>query len=463
MIRYYNSLTRLTEPFEPRVAGAAGLYTCGPTVHDFAHIGNFRAYAWEDLLRRHLEFRGFLVHHVMNITDVEDKIIRKAGAAGLGLREYTDRFTAAFFEDVATLRLLPAHEYPRATDHIPEMLELVGELERRGHTYLADGSVYFRISSFPEYGRLAGLEKGSLIAGARIDADEYAKDDPSDFVLWKAQKTGEPGWDSPWGAGRPGWHIECSAMSMKYLGASFDIHTGGVDNKFPHHENEIAQSEAASGRPFVRYWLHCAHLMVEGEKMSKSLGNFFTLRDLLGRGVDPRLIRYVLIGTHYRRPLNFTFEALDQAKAELGRVETLLERLDSEAKGPGAPRLGERVGQAQDAFLECLDDDLNISGATGEVFTLVREVNAALDRGDLGAADAGLVRDFFTAIDRIVGCFLPWRAAGEIPQEVLDLVAARQQARKDRQWAESDRLRGVLVERGYSVEDTPQGPRVKKL
>ncbi len=464
MIRYYNSLTKRVDEFHPLVAGRVGLYTCGPTVHDFAHIGNFRAYTWEDLLRRHLEWRGYEVLHVMNITDVEDKIIRKANEAGVDIREYTARYTEAFFEDVRTLHLEPAHHYPRATEHIAEMIELIRRLEERGHTYVSGGSVYFRIASFPAYGKLAGLDREKLIVGARVDADEYTKDDPADFVLWKAHKEGEPSWDSPWGPGRPGWHIECSAMSMKYLGETFDIHTGGVDNKFPHHENEIAQSEGATGKQFVRYWLHCAHLVVDGEKMSKSLGNFYTLRDLLERGHDPRYIRYVLLGTHYRRPLNFSFEALEQARAELSRIDDLVERLEREAtESAGEARWQQRVDAAREAFGEALDDDLNISGAMGEIFKLVREVNAGLDRGEVAREDADAVLGFLREADRVVGALFPFEERREeAPPEVLALLEARTRARKERNWAEADRLRDEILARGWVVEDTPRGARLKR-
>jgi cysteinyl-tRNA synthetase len=462
-MRLYNSLTRTVEEFRPRDPGQVGLYTCGPTVHDFAHIGNFRAYAWEDLLRRHLEARGFQVHHVMNITDVEDKIIRKAAADGVSLREYTDRFTAAFFEDAKTLRLLPAHVYPRATEHIPEMIELVLRLEAAGHTYISDGSVYYRIGSFPGYGRLSGLDPDSLRAGVRVDADEYEKDDPSDFVLWKAQKPGEPAWDSPWGPGRPGWHIECSAMAMKYLGESFDLHTGGVDNKFPHHENEIAQSEGATGQHFVRHWMHCSHLIVNGEKMAKSLGNFYTLRDLLDQGHEPRVIRYLLVGTHYRNQLDYSEKALEQGRAELSRIDNASERIARLAIATGGEaRLAPRIGEAREAFFAALDDDLNVSGAMGEVFQLVRDLNAAVDRGEASREDARAFEAFLADADRVFGVLQPWQHAAAPPAEVVGLLAARQAARAARNWAESDRLRDAILAAGFVIEDTKEGPQLKR-
>ncbi len=463
MIRYYNSLTKTTEEFTPRVAGRVGLYTCGPTVHDYAHIGNFRTFVWEDLLRRHLEWRGLDVHHVMNITDVEDKIIKKAHEAGVEIGAFTEKYTKAFFEDIATLRLEPAHQYPRATEHIAEMIAMIQQLEAKGLTYVADGSVYYRIASFPAYGRLMGFKREALRSGVRIDADEYAKDDPADFVLWKNSKPGEPVWDSPWGPGRPGWHIECSAMAIKYLGNTFDLHTGGVDNKFPHHENEIAQSEPATGCTFVHTWMHASHLVVEGEKMSKSLGNFYTLRDLLDRGHHPRTLRYVLIGSHYRKALDFSFKAMEQAKGELARIDEFRARLADVPSGP-ASGFAARADRALDAFGECLDDDLNISGAIGEVFKLVREGNAALDRGELTQADVEQVERFFAQADRVVGALLPWQEAEkEAPPEVLALVQDRLAARAAKQWAESDRLRDAIAALGWVVEDTPKGPRLKKI
>jgi cysteinyl-tRNA synthetase len=464
MIHYYNSLTKRVEAFEPLESTRVGLYTCGPTVHDFAHIGNFRAYVWEDLVRRHLERRGHDVLHVMNITDVEDKIIRKAGEAGVEIREWTEKYTRAFFEDCRTLGLREAHHFPRATEHVPEMIELCRRLEERGHTYVSDGSVYFKISSFPEYGRLAGLQREDLRAGARVDSDEYGKEDPADFVLWKGWRPGEPRWDSPWGPGRPGWHLECSAMAMKYLGETFDIHTGGVDNKFPHHENEIAQSEGATGRPFVRYWLHCAHLVVEGEKMSKSLGNFHTLRDLLGKGHGAREIRHVLTGTHYRKPLDFSESALAQARSELRRIDDLRRRAETEATASeGAAPLSGSLERTREAFLTQLDDDLNISGALGELFKLVRELNGALDRGELTRADAGLFEDLITDLDGVVGTLRgETDEESRVDPEVAELVELRQKARAERDWSASDRLRDAIAERGWLVEDTPQGPRVRR-
>lgn len=316
-MKFYNSLSRSLEDFQPQDVGCVGLYTCGPTVYNFAHIGNFRAYVFEDILRRSLEFEGYTVRQVMNLTDVDDKTIRGALAEKVALRDYTKRYKEAFFTDLKTLGIEPAEVYPAATDHIPEMIALITKLFEKGVAYQSeDGSVYFSVSKFANYGRLARLDRDGMRSGVRISNDEYEKDAVGDFAVWKAwdEKDGDVWWESPWGRGRPGWHIECSAMSMKYLGETFDLHTGGIDNLFPHHENEIAQAEAATGRPFVRTWLHCAHLRVNGEKMSKSAGNFFTLRDLMEKGYTGREVRYVLLGAHYRQPLNFTFDALAGAK-----------------------------------------------------------------------------------------------------------------------------------------------------
>src|SRR5258705_4462847 len=328
-LRFYNTLTRQDEEFVPLRAGEVRLYTCGPTVYDYAHIGNFRTYLWEDLLRRYLRYRGYRVTQAMNLTDVDDKTIANAREAGLTLEDYTRKYIHAFFEDVEALGIEKAEHYPRATAYIPQMARLIRRLQDKGHLYDSRGSLYFRISTFPGYGRLSGVDPAAAAGQTRIDSDEYEKDNPRDFAVWKAARDDEPSWDTEVGRGRPGWHIEFSAMSMELLGETFDIHTGGVDNVFPHHENEIAQSEAATGKPFVRYWMHAAHLIVDGEKMSKSKGNFHTLRDLAARGFDLRAIRYLLLSVHYRKPLNFTFEGLSQCAAALGRLDDLSLRLDA--------------------------------------------------------------------------------------------------------------------------------------
>ena len=461
MLRIHDTLRRELVPLVPLEPGHVRLYTCGPTVYDFAHIGNFRTYVWEDLLRRSLERLGLRVTQVMNITDVEDKIIRRMIEEGRSLAEVVEPFIQAFFEDVDTLRIERVEHYPRATEHIPEMIELAERLVAGGFTYESRGSLYFRISAFEPYGGLSHLDKRQVLDGARVDSDEYDKDDARDFVLWKGERPGEPAWDSPFGRGRPGWHLECSAMSMKYLGRSFDLHTGGVDNIFPHHENEIAQSEAATGQPFVRHWMHAAHLMVDGQKMSKSKGNFYTLRDLLARGHDPRAIRLLLLSTHYRTPLNFTLEALAQATAELGRLDDLSARLARESgqagRGEGFER---RVAAALEEFDAALADDLNVSGAMGAVFRLVRETHVALDRGALPAGSRPALERALAAVDSVLDLFE--RPAQEVDEEVEELIRRRSAARAARDFAEADRVRDELARRGILLEDTPSGTAWKR-
>ena len=461
-VKLHNTLTRRTEELVPLRPGRVGLYTCGPTVYDYAHIGNFRTYLWEDLLRRHLEFRGLQVTQVMNLTDVDDKTIAGALRDGVTLQEHTRPYIDAFFQDVDALGIRRASVYPRATEHVPEMVAMVQALRARGHLYDSRGSIYFRIDTFPSYGRLSRLDARAASADqARIEADEYDKDNPRDFAVWKSKKGDEPSWDTPLGAGRPGWHLECSAMSMKYLGETIDIHTGGVDNIFPHHENEIAQSEGATGRPFVRYWLHAAHLIVDGEKMSKSKGNFYTLRDLLERGYAARPIRYLLLSAHYRKQLNFTFEGLGQSQAALARLDDLVYRLDHEDLPEGAPSaLAVAAETAREAMLEALDDDLNTAAALGALFDLVREANSGLDQKTVRRPDAERVRGTLGVFESIFGIRLGTQEG--LDTEVEAMIAARQQARAARQWAEADRIRDDLARRGIVIEDTPQGVRWKR-
>jgi cysteinyl-tRNA synthetase len=462
-MRVFNTLSRRLEPFEPIEPGHVRMYTCGPTVYDVAHIGNFRAYVFEDLLRRCLKYNGMRVTQVMNLTDVDDKTIRGAREAGVPLDVFTQRFKDAFFADLKTLNIEPAEHYPAATGHVPEMIRMIETLERKGIAYRSeDGSVYFSIAKFPGYGRLARLDMEGLRPGARVAQDEYEKENVGDFALWKAwdEADGDVAWPSPWGRGRPGWHIECSAMSSRYLGESFDIHTGGIDNMFPHHEDEIAQSEAASGKPFVRVWMHCAHLIVEGSKMSKSLGNFYTLRDLLDRGHSGREVRYVLMGTHYRQSLNFTFASLDAARAALQRLDEFSRRLEETAGGAGAG--AEPPGWAsrgRERFKAALDDDLNISEGLAAVFDMVREGHRAMDDGMQGGA-ARAVLELMADLDRVLGVLQrPQTQAGD---EVMALLAARTEARRQRDWAEADRLRDELARQGWDVKDTPEGPRLRK-
>ncbi|MBX7254716.1 MAG: cysteine--tRNA ligase [Candidatus Hydrogenedentes bacterium] len=461
-IRYHNTLTRTKEVFTPLSPGEVRMYTCGPTVYNFAHIGNLRTFLFEDLLRRHLKYRGFKVTHVMNLTDVEDKIIRTCRETGESLKALTGRYTQAFFEDLDTLGIERAEHYPAATDHIAEMVDIIKTLREKGCTYEVDGSIYFRLSTFPHYGQLSKFDMQQLQTGAsgRVDSDEYETEDARDFALWKAydEDDGAVFWETEIGKGRPGWHIECSCMSMKYLGETFDIHCGGIDNMFPHHENEIAQSEAATGKPFVRYWLHSAHLFVEGKKMSKSLGNIYTLRDLVEKGHDPKAIRWALIQTHYRQPSNFTFDGLEAAGEALRRIRDFRIRLE-EVRGEGSD-IEQEAANCELAFGEALDDDLNISGAIAAVFDFVREVNRILDKHELGAGGAQRALALLDRLDRVTGLFAA-PAKAETPAWVLDLVKERQQARRDKDFKRADAIRGELTEKGWILEDTADGPRVK--
>lgn len=462
-VRYYNTMSRKKEDFEPLVPGEVRMYTCGPTVYNYAHIGNFRAYVFEDLLRRHLKFRGYTVTQVMNLTDVEDKLIRTCRETGEPLKAITGRYAKAFFEDLDTLGIERAEHYPAATDHIDEMVALIKQLREKGHTYEANGSIYFRLSSFPSYGKLSHFKIDELGAGfsGRVDTDEYETEDARDFALWKAwdENDGAVFWETELGKGRPGWHIECSAMSMKYLGESFDLHTGGIDNMFPHHENEIAQAEAATGKPFVKYWMHCAHLVVEGKKMSKSLGNFFTLRDLVDKGYDPLAIRWVLLATHYRMPNNFSFDAVEAAKQSLARIRDFRLRL-KDVRGDGLS-LEEQATAAEEAFGAALDDDLNISGALAVVFDFIRDTNKLVDDNTLGAEGAQRAEVLLDRLDAVTGLF-PSPKDDVVPQDVLDRVQQRQEARRAKDFARSDALRDALAQEGWVIEDTPDGPRVKR-
>ena len=467
-LQFFNTMDRKVVPFQPIDARLVRMYTCGPTVYNFAHIGNFRAYMFEDLLRRTLEYFGYPVRQVMNLTDVDDKTIRDSRAARLPLREFTAKYKQAFFEDLKTLNIEPAEVYPAATDHIPQMIRLISVLMEKGFAYQAeDRSIYFSIDKFPDYGKLAKIDRENQRSGVRIKNDEYAKDSVADFALWKAwdENDGDVAWDSPWGKGRPGWHIECSAMSSEYLGDQFDIHTGGIDNMFPHHEDEIAQSEAASGKKWVNYWLHCAHLMVNGEKMSKSLGNFFTLRDLQQKGWKGREIRWVLIGAHYRKKLNFTFEALEQARETLGRFDEFFQRMREIARPGDGAEISQTVTGAEQAFAAAMGDDLNISEALAAMFDLQRAANRLADAGELTAGGAAEVLAVFRKFDRIIGCFeVDAVKTEEFPAEVTALADARIEARKAKNFAESDRLRDEIAKFGFAVEDIPGGKyRLKTL
>ena len=401
-IRFHNTLTDKVEEFEPLEPGVVRIYTCGPTVYDYAHIGNYRTFVFQDILRRHLEYRGYKMLHVMNLTDVDDNTIRNSRAAGVALRDYAEKFIQAFQVDRQLLGLEDPEIVVRATDCIDDMVKLIQTLMEKGYAYTNEGSVYFKVAAFKDYGKLTKIDLSGILDGARVDADKYGKENVRDFALWKAAKEGEPFWETPIGPGRPGWHIECSAMAMKYLGETLDIHSGGSDLIFPHHENEIAQSEAATGKPFARYWIHSAHLMVNGEKMSKSLGNFFTLRDLIAKGCKPTAIRYLLASVHFRKPLNFTFDGLHQAQQAIGRLRNFRYRLqeDSFPEG-GNQELQKRAAFALEAVERSLDDNLNTAEALGAVFSMVHDGNMAMDRGEFRDQDRVAFLETLSRWDRI--------------------------------------------------------------
>ncbi len=462
-IRLLDTLSGTLRPFEPLDGLTARIYSCGPTVYGPAHIGNFRSFLFADLLVRHLRWRGIPVRWVMNITDIDDKIIRGAAGEGIGIGELAGRWLTRFLEDAAALRMTRPDVLPRATEHIDDIVALIEVLLERGHAYrTSDGSIFFRIASWPAYGRLARLDPEQLRVGERVESDEYAKDDVRDFALWKGPKPGEPSWQTPIGEGRPGWHIECSAMSMRHLGESFDIHTGGVDLIFPHHEDEIAQSEAATGKPFVATWLHCAHLQMGGAKMAKSTGNIARVRDLLEAGLSPRALRYALISVHYRAALNHSEESLAAAAAAVDRLDALVAALGSYREDrPDDAGLPGVLDAARTAFGEALDDDLNISPALAALFELVRELNRRIDARTLSTDDAARALETLRDLDQVLAV-LP-DADEALDPDVAALLQARVAARADRNWAESDRLRDVLAERGIAVEDTRDGQRWRRL
>jgi cysteinyl-tRNA synthetase len=465
-LKLFNTLTREKEPFIPVRPGEARIYSCGPTVYNHPHIGNLRTFLWSDLLRRYLLYRGLRVTQVMNITDVEDKIIRNATAAGQDIRTYVVPYIDAFYASLDKLRIRRADAYPRATEYIPQMVALVQKLTGRGHTYVADGSTYFRVATLPGYGKLSRVEIDTTSEYSRIESDEYEKESARDFVLWKAKKDGEPSWETPIGEGRPGWHLECSAMSMDLLGDTFDVHTGAVDLIFPHHENEIAQSEGATGQPFVRFWIHGEHLNIDQQKMSKSLGNIYTLKEIEELGYSPLVLRYALLSVPYRTKLNFTTQSLDDAKSALTRIESFLLRLD-EVAGSG-PRDAAHADEQGDAligkllgeFQEAMDDDLNTAGALGALFTFIRDANTAIDAGRISPGDAEGMRAALRKIDPVLDVFPELEQS--IDAEIESLIEQRNTARKARNFAESDRIRNELLSRGIILEDTPAGVRWRR-
>jgi len=460
--KLYNTLARKREKLEPLQEGVVRMYTCGPTVYHFVHIGNFRTFLFQDLLRRYILYKGFDLRHVMNITDVEDKIIEHARREGLPISEYTKRYEEAFFEDMALLKIQRPEIMPRATEHIPEMLELVSKLVEKGFAYTSEGSTYYRVGRFDDYGKLAHLHTDDDESPRLTEDDDPAKEDPQDFVLWKKRKEGETYWDSPFGPGRPGWHLECSAMSMKYLGESFDIHCGGVDLVFPHHENEIAQSEAATGKPFVKHWIHAKHLIVEGQKMSKSLGNFFTLRDLMARGCNPLALRYLLLSVHYRKQLNFTFDGIEQAGTAIERVNSFLLRIrEILDDATDNPTMNRRVDQARGDFEEALDSDLNTSAALGAIFELVREGNLLLQEGAVGPKNRDHVLDFFRDVNKIFDVFQVEESVLE-DERVVRLIEEREECRRKKDFHRADEIRDSLEKQGILLEDTKDGTRWKR-
>jgi cysteinyl-tRNA synthetase len=469
-IRLHNTLTNALHPLEPVHPGEVRIYTCGPTVYASAHIGNFRTFMFQDVLRRFLKSQGLRVLQVMNVTDVDDRIIQSAAAAGVGIREYTDKYIQAFLEDIDALHIQMPEELVRATDHIDDMVALIEKLEQKGLTYKSDGSIYYRISKFPGYGKLSKIDVAGMQAGARVDVDQYEKESARDFALWKAPKPGEHFWETRIGPGRPGWHIECSAMAMKYLGDTLDIHTGGVDLAFPHHENEIAQSEAATGKPFVRTWLHAEHLIVEGQKMSKSLGNFFTLRDLFARGHKPSTVRFLLISVPYRRQLNFTEDGLVQARNSVERLRNFVARLKAQQFSPGQSADNDkRIVQAEADFDAGLADDINTAMALAAVFDLVRDLNTSMDRGTFLQQDAPRALAAMERFDAVLALLddddddklakLGFASQKQrMPAAEIDaLVEERQAAKKARDFRRADEIRQKLSDSGILLEDAKDG------
>lgn len=462
-LKFYNTLTRKKEVFVPIKKGYVGIYTCGPTVYDYAHIGNFRAYAFEDVLRRYLKYRGYRVKQVMNITDVDDKIIKAIRGKDISIQEYTQKYTDAFFEDLETLNIEKAEVYPTATSHVDEMVKIIKILMAKGIAYRGDdGSIYYSINKFPDYGKLSHIDVDQLKVGARVKHDEYEKESLSDFALWKAwdEKDGDVFWETELGKGRPGWHIECSAMSTKHLGKTLDIHTGGVDNMFPHHENEIAQSEGAFGRKFVNYWLHCEHLLVDSTKMAKSKGNFYTLREIVNRGYNPLALRYMYVTSDYRKKLDFTFKGIEAAQKSLDRIYSFMKRAREEIRGDSGGAVDSLITGARKEFEEAMDDDLNASRAIAGIYTFINKVNKLIDGGNFSKEDSRNVIDFMLDVDRVFGLNMEEALIEkELAAEIKSLIKEREQARQQKNFARADQIRDILKQKGIELMDTPRGTR----
>ena len=463
-LKVFNTLKRKKEEFIPLNPPKVGLYTCGPTVYNYPHIGNYRAYVFGDLLKRYLKFKGFQVTHVMNITDVDDKTIRDSQNANLSLKEFTQTYENAFFDDLEKLNIIGADVFPRATDHIPEMIKLIQKLLDKGLAYKGEDGIYFSIKKFKNYGKLAHIKPEELETGAsgRVKADEYAKENAHDFALWKfySPDDGDVAWDAPFGKGRPGWHIECSAMSMKYLGEQLDIHGGGVDLIFPHHQNEIAQSEGVTGKQFVKYWIHNEWLLVDGKKMSKSLGNFYSLRDILAKGYDPIVIRYFLLATHYRTKFNFTFSGLDASKNALERIWGCYDKLGSVKAPKHNPEVHKRIDQLKKEFTDAMDNDLDTPPALAALFEFVKDANVMIANNLLSADDGKALREAFEGIDSVLGILKKKEA--KLSKELQSIIDQREEARKSKQWKKADELRDNLKEKGIIIEDSAQGVRWKR-
>ena len=469
MLKFYNTLTRKKEIFKPIKNGCVGIYTCGPTVYNFAHIGNFRAYIFADILHKYLKYKKYKIKHIMNLTDIDDKTIRDSAKAKMSLKSFTLKYTKEFFKDLKTLNIQRASKYPKATDHMKEMIKMVEILEKKGFTYEKNHSVYFDISKFKDYGKLTKLDFKNLKTGTRVDLDEYEKDNPSDFALLKRSTLDELKrgifYKTKWGKVKPGWHLECSAMSMKYLGATFDIHTGGIDLIFPHHENEIAQSEAFSGKKFVNYWLHNEHLLVDNQKMSKSLKNFYTLRDILAKNYSPMAIRYLLLSTHYRQKLNFTFNGLESAKNALKRLKEFVEKLKCQISNiktvsQNPKPIKNLISETKLKLESSMNDDLNISQALAVIFNLVKEINILIDKNQLSSMEAKKILQLIKKLDQILGLKLTEEEKKEIPKNILDLVKQRSEARKNKDWQKADEIRKEIEKLGYQIEDTNKETKI---